>query len=202
MDGGRVIFDAELTDSTVDDASVGVRMIEGIEAAIARCTADGAYDTRAIYEALEAAGTHEPTIVIPPRRTASPSKPVDESLARRDAAIARIGEVGPRQWRKEADAHRQARAENGMYRYKRLAGDELWSKRPEARRREATIAVKVINKMTALGTPESVPIDARGRGEGGRTRLCSGRATVPGNATDPCSEGCAGAPGAVGQGDS
>ena len=49
-----------------------------------RRTADGAYDTRAIYEALAAAGGSNPTIVIPPRKTASPSKPREELLQQRD----------------------------------------------------------------------------------------------------------------------
>jgi hypothetical protein len=96
--------------------------------------------------------------VIPPRRTASPSKPAEEILEQRDAAIARIAEVGRRQWRKEAGAHQQARAENGMYRYKRIVGDALRSRTPDAQKKEMLIAVNVINRMTALGTPKSVAV--------------------------------------------
>jgi hypothetical protein len=69
-----------VTDSGVDDASVGVAMIERVEAAIARFTADGAYDTTAIYEALVAAGAPGLNIVIPPRRTASRSRPAEQIL--------------------------------------------------------------------------------------------------------------------------
>ncbi|MFT7624140.1 MAG: hypothetical protein ACI9WU_003327, partial [Myxococcota bacterium] len=122
VDGEGFIVASELTDSFVDDASVGVVMTGRIESAIERFTADGAYDTRAIYEALQeaAAGAPVPPIVIPPRKTASPSKPAEESLAEGDAAISLLAvfEVGRRQWRKEAGAHQQARAENGMYRYR------------------------------------------------------------------------------------
>ena len=99
-----------------------------------------------------------PTIVIPPRKTASPSKPREELFEQRDAAIARIAEVGRRQWRKEAGAHQQARAENGMYRHKRVIGDALRSRKPDAQKREAMIAVNVLNRMTTLGTPESVAV--------------------------------------------
>ncbi|MFT7621830.1 MAG: hypothetical protein ACI9WU_000995, partial [Myxococcota bacterium] len=63
-------------------------------------------------------GPPRSTIVIPPRRTASPSTPAEEILEQRAAAIARIAEVGRRQWRKEAGAHQPARAENGRYRYR------------------------------------------------------------------------------------
>ncbi|MFT7580458.1 MAG: hypothetical protein ACI9MR_002129 [Myxococcota bacterium] len=45
-------------------------------------------------------------------------EPAEEILEQRDAAIARIAEIGRRQWRKEAGAHQPARAENGMYRYR------------------------------------------------------------------------------------
>ena len=47
-----------------------------------------------------------------------------------------------------------------MFRYKRIIGDSLRSKRPEAQSAEAKIAVEVLNKMTLLGRPESVKIVA------------------------------------------
>ncbi|HJN73907.1 MAG TPA: hypothetical protein QGF58_08245, partial [Myxococcota bacterium] len=42
----------------------------------------------------------------------------------REAALLRIDEVGRRQWRKESGAHQQARAENGMYRFKQILGPD------------------------------------------------------------------------------
>ena len=160
VDSDGFVVAAQLTDSSVDDASVGVALIEATDVAVAQFVADGAYDTKAVYKALGTAGGAVPVIVVPPRRTASASKPGEEFLQQRDAAIARIAEVGRRQWRKEAGAHQQARAENGMYRYKRLVGDGLRSKRPCAQQREAMIAVNVINKMAALGLPQSEAIAA------------------------------------------
>jgi hypothetical protein len=169
VDQDGFIVASELTESSVDDASVGAVIIEEPGGAITRFTADeraqrpsdlqgGAYDTRAIYEALEATSNHAPTVVIPPRRTASTSEPPDPLFDQRDAAIARIEEVGRRPWRTEAGAHRQARAENAMFRYKRLIGDALRSRKTAAQKREAMIAVNVINTMTALGMPDSVAV--------------------------------------------
>ena len=87
---------------------------------------------------------------------------VDSRAARpwcqRNEAIKRIGEVGRRQWRKESGAHQQARAENGIYRYKRIIADHLRAKHREAQKTEALIAVDVINRMTELGMPESAKI--------------------------------------------
>ena len=47
-----------------------------------------------------------------------------------------------------------------MYRYKRIIGDRLRTQHRESQKREALIAVNVINRMTALGMPESAKIVA------------------------------------------
>ncbi len=64
---------SKLTDSSVDDASVGVTMIDLFEGTTSRFMSDGAYDTRAVYQALAASGTTDVMIVIPPRRISSHS---------------------------------------------------------------------------------------------------------------------------------
>jgi hypothetical protein len=57
-------------------------------------------------------------------------------------------------------AHQQARAESGMYRYKRIIGDHLRAKHRESQKKETLIAVNVINRMTVLGMPDSAKIVA------------------------------------------
>jgi len=160
IDSDGFIVATELTDSSVDDASVGTTMIDHMEAAIARFTADGAYDTRAIYAALAASGEADVTIVVPPKKTAVVDPRAAGPWRQRNDAIARITEVGRRQWRKEAGAPQQARAENGMFRYKRIIGDGLRARKFEAQKREAAIAVNVLNRMTSLGIPKSEVIAA------------------------------------------
>ncbi len=160
VDRDGFIVASELTDSSVDDASVGVAMINEMEVAIARFAADGAYDTRAIYEALAASGEAGVTIVVPPKRTAASDPQAEGPWCQRNAAIERIAEVGRRQWRKESGAHQQARAENAMFRYKRIVGEGLRARKFEAQKREAAIAVNLLNRMTDLGTPESKVIAA------------------------------------------
>ncbi len=155
VDADGFIVAAALTESGVDDSSVGAAIIRGLGSGIKRFNADGAYDSRAVYEAL-AAGGAEVKIVIPPRREATASG--DDVLHQRDAAIARIKEVGRRRWRKEAGAHQQARAENAMLRYKRIVGDVLRARTMAAQTTEAMIAVSVLNRMTVLGTPASAPV--------------------------------------------
>ena len=135
-------------------------MLERVKDAMAQFTADGAYDTRPMYDALATSGATDISIVIPPKKTATVDSRAVGLWCQRNEAIERIGAVGRRQWWKESGAHRQARAENGMYRYKRIIGDCLRARHHEAQKREALIAVNVINRMTALGMPESAKIVA------------------------------------------
>ena len=158
VDGEGFVVTSRLTDSGGDDAQVGAGMLEELEASIARFTADGAYDRKTIYEVIAGRDAPAVKIVIPPRKTASPSKSLGGTLVQRDAAIERIAEVGRRQWRKESGAHQQARAENAMFRYKRVLGDRLRARLFDAQEREAMIGVLVINRMTELGMPESVAV--------------------------------------------
>ena len=133
-------------------------MMEDVGSGIGQFTADGAYDTRAVYEALAVSGTADIKVVIPPKKTATVDPRAIGPWCQRNDAINRIAEVGRRQWRKESGAHQQARAENGMYRYKRLFGDGLRARKVEAQKWEARIAVNVLNRMTELGMPESVKV--------------------------------------------
>jgi hypothetical protein len=154
------IIATSLTDRIADDGCVAISMLEQIEGSIARFTADGAYDSRPMYEALAASSVANIKIVIPPMQTATVDSRATGVWCQRNQAIERIDEVGRRQWRKESGAHQQARAENGMYRYKSIIGDRLRTQHREAQKKEALIAVNVINRMTALGMPESAKIVA------------------------------------------
>jgi hypothetical protein len=159
IDGGGYIIATALTDRIVTDASAGISILEQIDGTIVRFTADGAYDSRPMYEAL-AAGASDIRIVIPPKKTAIVDSRAKGPWCQRNDAIERIGKVGRRQWRKESGAHQQARTEKGMYRYKRIIGDRLRAQHHESQKTEALIAVNVINRMTALGMPESAKIVA------------------------------------------
>jgi hypothetical protein len=160
IDRGGYIIASAITDRIVADASVGISIIEQLEGTIARFTADGAYDTRQMYEALGKAGETNIRIVIPPKKSAIVDSRSQGPWCQRNDAIESICKVGRRQWRKESGAHKQAHAENGMYRYKRIVGDRVRDKHRSSQKTEALIAVNVINRMTALGMPESAKIVA------------------------------------------
>jgi hypothetical protein len=93
-----------------------MEIVIGLGATIERFTADGDYDSRALYEAMSAVGSPDLKVVIPPKSTAVVGARAEGAWRQRNEALERIAGVGRRQWRKESGAHRQARAENGMYR--------------------------------------------------------------------------------------
>ena len=59
---------------------------------------------------------------------------------------------------KDSGYHQQARVENTFFRYKTIIGDRLRARHPESQRREAPIACNILNRMAALGPPESFAI--------------------------------------------
>ena len=139
-----------LTDSTVDDATTGVGLIEAVDDDIARVTADAAYDTVAFYEA---AGVRAATVVVPPNKTARGSRRRPQSSAR-DRTITAVKTVGRRRWKKVSGYHQQARVENAFFRYKSILGQGLHARTPGDRTVEVQLACNILNRMTELGKPE------------------------------------------------
>ena len=154
VDRSGVIVAHTLTEATVDDATIGIGLIEALDADIARVTAHGAYDTIAFYDTATARGE---TVVVPPNRMARVSRRRRRSSAR-DRTIQKMKKIGRRRWKKEAGYHRQARVENAFFRYKSIIGSGLRARSPGGRVTEAVIACNVLNRMTELGRPESYSI--------------------------------------------
>jgi hypothetical protein len=151
VDGTGLIVAQALTESTVDDATTGIRLIEVVDDEVARVTADTAYDTVSFYEAAVGRGA---TVVVPPTRTATVSRRRPRSPAR-DHTITQVKQLGRRRWKKVSGYHRQARAENAFFRYKSTLGEALHSRTPGGRTVEVQLACNILNRLTDLGRPES-----------------------------------------------
>jgi len=151
VDRSGMIVAQALTDEHLDDATIGVALIDTVDGDISSVTADAAYDTLAVYGAAKARGG---TVVIPPKRTAVVARRQPRSAAR-DRTIRRLNEIGRRRWEKEAGYHQQARVENGFFRYKSIIGDGLRARTPAGQATEAVLACNVLNRMTELGRPDS-----------------------------------------------
>jgi len=98
--------------------------------------------------------------VVPRIRTATVAGPSEPMLAQRDAAIEAIGREGRRRWKKTAGYHQQARAENTFSRFKRIFGPNLRARHEDAQTMEASVACDVLNRMSSLGMPDSVAVQA------------------------------------------
>ena len=79
VDRSGVIVARALTEASVDDATTGITLIEAVDDALGRVTADTAYDTIGFYEAAGARGA---TVVVPPTSTANVSRHGPWSRAR------------------------------------------------------------------------------------------------------------------------
>ncbi|MFT5732945.1 MAG: IS5 family transposase [Planctomycetota bacterium] len=148
VDAAGEIVAQVLSDSNVDDGTVGVAIIDDVNGGIRSVTADAAYDTRPIYDAAEVKGA---AVVVPPSRTASAGRRGRRSKARDRT----IRQVEQRQWKKKSGYHRQGRVENRFFRYKTVIGDRLRARTLSALETEAAVACNVLNRMRALGWPVS-----------------------------------------------
>ena len=155
VDGAGVIVAQSLTDGTVDDSVEGLVLMKSVDQELTSLTADGAYDSFAIYNAARARGAG---VVVPPPRTAPMPRGRKRLSPERDRAIRRIRKVGRRRWKTESGYHRQGRVENSFFRFKSIVGGRLRARQEDAQATEALIACNVLNRMLELGRPRSVAI--------------------------------------------
>lgn len=143
-----------LTPSATHDSAELEGLLAGIEAPIGAVYADGAYDAFDIHAAVLARDAQP---VIPPRKGAAirPPPGLKNPPPTRGAAVARIAEIGRKAWKEETGYHRRSLAETAMFRYKTLIGASLKARTLDNQKAEAAVAVRCINRFTALGMPKS-----------------------------------------------
>lgn len=145
-----------LTENSVSDDAVVEDMLAQIEQRLLSCAADGAYDKRKVYEALN---EHSPDvdILIPPRRNAriwqhgnSKAKPL-----KRDENLRYIRKHGRQRWKEDSGYHMRSLAETVMFRLKTIFGSDLSTRLLETQSTQALIRCMALNRMTHLGMPQS-----------------------------------------------
>ena len=148
-----------LTENNISDDAVVKELLEQIEQTLLTCAADGAYDKRKVYDALNG---HSPEvkILIPPRKDAriwqhgnSKAEPL-----KRDENLRYIRKHGRQQWKEDSGYHMRSLAETAMFRLKTIFGNELSARLLETQTTQALIRCLALNKMTHLGMPESYPV--------------------------------------------
>ena len=153
---GEILAHA-LTESQVHESSELPGLLAGIDAPIAAVYGDGAYDAFDIHTAILARGARP---VIPPRKGAAISPPprLKDPPPTRGAAVARIVEIGRKAWKQETGYHRRSLVETAMFRYKTVIGPGLSARTLDNQRAEVAVAVRCLNRLTALGMPTSLRI--------------------------------------------
>ena len=153
---GEILAHA-LTPSETHDGTELEGLLAKVEGPIAAVYGDKAYDAFDIHSAVLARGAQP---VIPPRKDAAirPPPGLKNPPPTRGAAVARIAEIGRKAWKEETRYHRRSLAETAMCRYKTIIGPGLKARTLETQKAEAAVAVRCLNRFTALGMPRSIRI--------------------------------------------
>ena len=148
-----------LTENKVSDDAAVKELLEQIEQTLLACAADGAYDKRKVYDALN---RHSPEveILIPPRKNARIWQHGNSKAERlkRDENLRYIRKHGRRQWKDDSGYHMRSLAETAMFRLKTIFGGELSARLLVTQTTQALIRCWALNKMTHLGMPESYQV--------------------------------------------
>ena len=157
------IMAAVLSGNDMSDSEALPQLLEQVEEPIAQLSGDGSYDKRPCYEALQRRQEEQQqslTVTIPPRRGAriwQHGNSPEQRLAR-DENLREMRRVGRKRWKEHSGYHRRSLAETAMSRYKRVVGEKLQARNFQRQSTEAFVGVLILNRMTALGMPQSYPI--------------------------------------------
>jgi len=143
-----------VTENDVGDCQVLPELLDQIEGELGSVAADGAYDTREAYEAIR---KKKAKALVPPRKGAKIWRHGNTKGERhnRDENLRSVRKKGMKAWKNESGYHRRSLAETAMFRVKQLMGATLSSRSIDSQCVELLIRCAAINRMTALGMPES-----------------------------------------------
>lgn len=151
---------AQLTSARVVDSYMVAPLLAQIAVPLASVAADGSYDRRQVYRAVQ---SHSPPAVfaIPPRRDAK-IKQHGNCLAPplpRDEALRAIRAQGRAAWKRASGYHRRSLAETAVFRMKTLFDDHLRARRLDTQASQLGARCRALNIMTHLGMPDSYRVN-------------------------------------------
>jgi IS5 family transposase len=148
------IVAAVASEAGVSDDEVLPDLVAQVEGEIGQVSADGAYDKRRCYEALEERGAKA---VIPPRRDAKiwQHKTCAGAPWQRDENLRAIRHQGRRRWKQASGYHRRSLVETTFFRLKTLFGPRVQARAFPRQATELFLKAAALNRMTHLGMPDS-----------------------------------------------
>lgn len=152
-----MVHAAATTTNSISDGQMLPKLLAQVKQAICQVSADGGYDRRTCYEAIT---EREAKAVIPPRRGAKIWQHGNRKAERlaRDENLRRIRRIGRAKWKRESGYHRRSLAETAMFRLKTIFGACLRARNDAGQDTETMVRLDALNKMTALGMPQSYAI--------------------------------------------
>ncbi|MGI4796077.1 MAG: IS5 family transposase [Janthinobacterium lividum] len=146
-----------LTAGNCDDAGQAPDLLRQVEGTIGSLTADGAYDSDAVYRAASACRNGlPPDVVVPPRSSAVASTEDPAAQTSRDRHIQPVAEKSRMAWQRITGYGRRNLVETAIGRYQHLIGPKLRARTLIAQQGEAALAVAVLNRMNRVAKPVSV----------------------------------------------
>ena len=150
------IVASDLTGRRTRDCARVPSLLGQIEYQVTSVSADGAYDTNAVYEAAHEHGEGRAVrVLIPPGRDAQLNPRPSAALRERNRNIRSIQELGRRRWHTHSGHSTRALVENTVFRYKTIIGRSMRSRALAGQRVEVQIASGILITMTLLGMPDS-----------------------------------------------
>ncbi len=153
---------AAASENSVSDCAMFPEILRAVaeEEEIEQISADGSYDRRKVYEAVNQRAIKR--AAIPPRRGAKIWQHGNSSKERliRDENLRVVRKKGRAKWKREANYHRRSLAETGVFRFKTIFTDKLQSRNQENQFQEMIIKCAALNRMTHLGMPDSYKVVA------------------------------------------
>jgi len=149
----------------VTDGEVLPELLAAESAPLRQVTGDGIYDEWRCWDAVAARPERPRAVFPPPRPRRGPKRarirqhgnckrpPLD-----RDQHVRRIRRVGRRRWKREVDYHARSLSETAISRLKTLFGDHVSARHFDAQATEVFLRCAALNRMTALGMPDSYPV--------------------------------------------
>jgi hypothetical protein len=151
------IIAAALTTNDIGDGQMLPELMEQIDVPLSQVSGDGAYDSFENYSLLE---KRRIKATIPPRENAKirqHGNSKDPPLIR-DQILRQIRKTGRTLWKKQSGYHRRSIAETTMFRFKKIFSASLNAIIFQSQAVEAFIKCNALNKMTALGMPQTYPV--------------------------------------------
>lgn len=148
-----------LTPNSISDDQAAEKLLDQIHQPIDSLVADGAYDTRRVYQRLK---QHSPNIevLIPPRLHARIWQHGNrqQTPLPRDLNLRAIRQHGRQSWKQQSGYHIRSLAETMMFRLKTIFSPRLSARLLETQASQSYARYLALNRMTQLGMPLSLNV--------------------------------------------